>query len=69
MSSGGKATHIEPDFRDNDAGHGVTNRGDCHHSIDGVLKGREGGTQARLHVAHGDLEPSICVRCRRSRNR
>lgn len=56
MSSRRKPTHLQTDFRDDDARHRVPNAWNCHQPVDSVLKGREGFAQARLHVAHGEFE-------------
>ena len=52
----GEPAHVESNFRNDDPGNSVTDRGDCHESVDGGLKGHEGLAQARLHFAHGSLK-------------
>ena len=56
VASGGKPAHVEADFRHDDARDRASNRGNRHQSVDGGLKGREGLTQARLHLAHRGVE-------------
>ena len=56
MAGRGKASHVEADLGDEDAGDGLADARPGDQSVDGGAKGDEGVAQPCLHRAHGPFK-------------